>query len=193
MSTHGRNALARGMLGSVTDKVIRTSLIPVLAIAPERAVKYADKGRPMTRLMAPLDGSPFAETALPYVRLLAQRLGMGVTLVRVIDTGGPYTGFWDDARFYEIGIQLRKEAEEYLKAQSEKLTGEGLKVRWKVLSGNPGFSLVDLARAEPQDMVVLATHARVGLSRLILGSVTEALVRSSGDPVLVVPSTAEEK
>lgn len=143
MSTHGRNALARGMLGSVTDKVIRTSPVPVLAIAPERAVKYADKGQPMTRVMAPLDGSPFAETALPYVKLLAQRLGMGVTLVRVMDMGGPYTGFWDDARFYEIGIQLRKEAEEYLKSQSQKLTAEGLKVQWKVLSGHPGFSLVE--------------------------------------------------
>lgn len=42
-------------------------------------------------------------------------------------------------------------------------------------------------------MVVLTTHARVGLSRLILGSVTEALVRSSGDPVLVIPSREEEK
>ncbi|MBM3948180.1 MAG: universal stress protein [SAR202 cluster bacterium] len=193
MSTHGRNALARGMLGSVTDKVIRSSPVPVLAIAPERAAKYADKGQPMTRVMAPLDGSPFAETALSYVKLLAKRLGMGVTLVRVMDIGGLYTGFWDDARFYEIGIQLRKEAEEYLKGQSQKLTAEGLKVQWKVLSGNPGFSLVDLARTEPQDLVVLTTHARVGLSRLILGSVTEALVRSSGDPVLVVPSKEEEK
>ena len=63
MSTHGRNLIARGVLGSVTDKVIHSVGVPVLAITPERARKYhQEPAAQMTSLLAPLDGSELAES-----------------------------------------------------------------------------------------------------------------------------------
>ena len=74
MSTHGRNLIARGVLGSVTDKVIHSVSVPVLAITPERARRYHhEPAAQMTGLLAPLDGSELAEAVLPYV----ENLGLG--------------------------------------------------------------------------------------------------------------------
>lgn len=67
MSTHGRSALARGVLGSVTDKVVHSTNIPVLTMTYERAETYHDPKSALTRVLVPLDGSPLAETILPYV------------------------------------------------------------------------------------------------------------------------------
>ena len=73
MSTHGRNAFVRGILGSVTDEVLHSSHVPVLAITPERATTYRGKDSTLTKVMVPLDGSPLAESVLPYVEKLAQK------------------------------------------------------------------------------------------------------------------------
>ena len=99
MATHGRSAIGRGIFGSVTDKVMRASRLPTLAVAPERAARDGQPGVAVSTIVVPLDGSDLAETALPYAEELARELSLTVMLVRVIDTGGPYIGVLDDARF----------------------------------------------------------------------------------------------
>ncbi|MBM3944682.1 MAG: universal stress protein [SAR202 cluster bacterium] len=188
MSTHGRNAIGRGMLGSVADKVIRSSTVPVLAISPERAAKYGTPGRPMTTLLAPLDGGPLSEKTLPYIITLGKQLRVKVHVVRVVDTTVPITGWWADPRFFEVVQEIRNEAQGYVQEIADRLRTQGLQAEANVLNGNPAGMLVDMARNTPQDLIVIATRGRTGLSRFILGSVTEALVRSSGDPVLIIPT-----
>ena len=93
MSTHGRNLIARGVLGSVTDKVIHSVSVPVLTITPERARRYQqDTSAPMTRLLAPLDGSELAEDVLPYVESLALSMSLRVTLVKGAQAGQQLVG-----------------------------------------------------------------------------------------------------
>ena len=68
MSTHGRNLISRGILGSVTDKVVHSAALPVLTITPQRARAYQEaEGTSIDRVVLPLDGSDLAATALPYV------------------------------------------------------------------------------------------------------------------------------
>lgn len=67
MSTHGRNVIGRGILGSVTDKVAHSADVPVLTITPEKTRAYHGKeGIILSRVILPLDGSELAEQALPY-------------------------------------------------------------------------------------------------------------------------------
>lgn len=188
MSTHGRGGLGRGVLGSVADEVIRSSPIPTLVVAPEMAKKFWTEGEPISKIVVPLDDSPEAEAVLPYVEELARILTLEVILVRVISTGGPYVGLLDDARFVEINPEIKEMAQNYLEALTERLENKGLLVVWRLLDGIPGERLVDFARETPQNMIALTTRGRSRIERWLEGSVSEALVRASGDPVLVIAS-----
>lgn len=187
MSTHGRNAIGRTILGSVTNRVIHTSNVPVLTIAPEKAETYQEReGVPLKRVMFPLDGSQLAEQAAPYVEALARALSLEVLLVRVVDIDYPVyasSAYAQMARFTDNRIN---EATKYLEGVSRDFKSRGLTVRTRVLRGSPARALLDLAHETPNDLIAMTTHGRSGLSRWLTGSVAEALIRASGDPVLVV-------
>ena len=140
------------------------------------------------RVVVPLDGSPLAETALPYAVELATKLSLELDLVRVIDTGGPYTALLDDAKFVEALPEIKEEASGYLREVTARLAKQGLDAHPRVLEGSPAREVVDFARDTAQDMVVITSHGRSGFTRWRLGSVAETLVRASGDPVLIIPS-----
>lgn len=185
MSTHGRNAITRGILGSVTDKVLHASDAPVLTIAPERARKYQEDGASLETIVVPLDGSEFAERALPYAEKLAGLLSLEILLARVVRFERPH--YTDSGiELPNLTEQLVDEASEYLNRISKKLDSRGLKVETRVLRGAPAPVLLDLAHKTPQSFIAMTTHARSGLSRWMMGSVAEALVRGSGEPVLLV-------
>ena len=194
MTTHGRNLIARGILGSVADRVVHSSQLPVLMITPERAATYGGTwfraltkatGQLMNKIMVPLDGSPLAETVLPYVRALAGQLSLRVLLVRVIP------GFrfeWLDwqqssSADTEEENEAESEAGAYLERISETLSGAGIEARWQVLVGHPATVIAELAQLEPHDIIALASRRG---THWTLGSVAEALVRATGDPVMVV-------
>ena len=185
MSTHGRNAITRGILGSVTDKVLHASDAPILTIAPERARKYQDDDASLETVVVPLDGSELAERALPYAEKLAGLLSLKILLARVVRFERPhYTD--SGVELPDLTEQLVHEASEYLERISKEVGRRGLEVETKVLRGAPAPVLLDLAHQTPQSFVAMTTHARSGLSRWMMGSVAEALVRGSGEPVLMV-------
>lgn len=194
MSTRGRNPLGRGILGSVTDHVIHSSQLPTLTITPERAQTYWDQGVNISRLMVPLDGSALAETALPFAEGLARDLSLEIVLIRVVKVGGIYSAYIEGypyAGMADVEREVENEATEYLTGIAGTLKAKGYKVSWKVHRGAPAAVIVDLAKETPQDIIVLASHGRSGLTRWVIGSVAEAVVRASGDPVLVVPPPRE--
>ena len=191
MSTHGRNLIARGVLGSVTDKVIHSVSVPVLAITPERARRYQqDPGENMTTLLAPLDGSELAEDVLPYVESLALAMSLRVTLVKALRLEGSSTAYLEGMSYptnAKIQQEVEQEADEYLEEVASGLREKGVRVDTKVILGTPASAIADYSHEIDCDVIAMATHGRSGISRWVLGSVTETLVRTSGNPVLVVP------
>ncbi len=189
MSTHARTPLGRGVWGSVTDKVIRTSSVPVLAVksSDDPAKRLEDVA--ISTVIVPLDGSKLAEQVLPQVEGLARSLSLKVLLVRAVDMGAfvmPTNGYHYISTI-PVDEVLGKEAEEYLEGVARRIRSSGLDIAWRVIWGSAAKAIVELARETDADIVAMATHARSGLPRLIIGSVTEKVVRSSGDPVLIVP------
>ncbi len=190
MSTRGRRALARGILGSVTDKVIHSSKLPVLTITPQKAKVYRQDDITISKVMAPLDGSPLAEGALPYVEAMASAMDLEIMLVRVVKAGGVYSTYSDGNPYVgsrELERQMEDTAKDYLRTVAERLRSKGLRVEWKLLRGAPAAAIVELAQETPQDIIALASHGRSGITRWIAGSVAEAVIRASGGPVLVIP------
>jgi nucleotide-binding universal stress UspA family protein len=194
MTTHGRNRILRGILGSVSDEVVHASVSPVLLITPERAATYgggwfrvfakATEGV-MAKIMVPLDGSPEAEAVLPYVRVLAEKLSLSVLLVNVIPGANVEWLDWEKSGPEDVDLHQRAEAEAdaYLEGISQKLSDAGIDNRWQVHVGHPARVLAQIAQLEPHDIIALSSRRG---SRWTLGSVAEALVRATGDPVLVI-------
>ena len=189
MSTHGRNPIGRSILGSVTDRVIRASNIPVLTVTPARAQKHRVAGAPLTTIVVPLDGSELAQRALPYVERLARILSLEVLLARVVRTEHPvYTDTDLGFRVPEFREEMNWEATEYLEQVAQHLRDKGLTVRSQVLAGPAARALLHLAHETPQNLIAMTTHGRTGLSRWMMGSVASTLVRRSRVPVLVLPA-----
>ena len=192
MSTRGRNILTSGLLGSVTYKVIHESPMPVLAIAPERARSNPEEGNDIDRVIVPLDGSAFAETVLPYATTLARRMGLKMTLLRVLPEDAPI--FSDSISLVDmlatVEEKATKDAKTYLARVARPLRESGLTVDEVLLHGKASSGITEYATATGHGMIALTTHGRSGVSRLLLGSVAEAVVRESGCPVLVVRSVA---
>ena len=155
------------------------------------AAKPSMEGRIVfTKALAPLDGSELAESALPYAAALSRRMDMSVTLVQVLPPDDFYT---DGYTVIEVepgaGDQMRADARRYLEGIASRMRDEGLAVAVETVQGKPSSEIAEMARATDHNMIALATHGRSGMSRLLLGSVAEAVVRKSGDPALVVRSS----
>ena len=187
MSTHGRSLLGRGILGSVADRIVHTARIPVLTITPDKVRAYHGSDTLVTKLVVPLDGSALAETVLPHVREMASRLEYKVVLIRVVR---PLHYFWVGEHPPEIdeeNAQMENEARAYMETAAEKLSQDGIDVEWRVLVGHPTTIVLEQVRDIHHSIVALTTHGRSGFRRWLIGSLAESLVRSGGDPVLIVP------
>jgi len=182
MSTHGRSGVQRWLLGSTADKVLHAAHTPLLLV---RATDHTPLGEAtlLKKIVVPLDGSQLAEQTLPHVVELAKNLALEVVLVRVFDPSSqghmPY--------MEHIKEKMREEAKAYLELKVRGLESEGLKdVSYLLLQGNAAAKIVDITQATHDNLIAICTHCRSGIGRWILGSVTDRVVRYSGNPVLVI-------
>ena len=148
------------------------------------------------RLLVPLDGSDEAAIAIPVAREVAQRFGAAILLVQMVEAGATTmamaadvaSGAMTDPNLITAELDARETiAEGYIGAVADQLAAEGLAVAWTVGTGADGAGIVEAASVGGADLIVMATHARSGLSRLFFGSVTEHVLRHAGIPVLAVP------
>jgi nucleotide-binding universal stress UspA family protein len=177
MSTHGRSGLDRLRFGSVAESVVRRAPVPVLLV---RGIAAWDPGG-INRILVPVDGSAASEEVLPIVSCLAGPFDFEVLLLHVVEATrslpGPPTG----ARG---GHHPQTEAA-YLAKVAAPLEARGLRVVTTVRAGLPAEVIRDVAVAAKCGLVAMSTHGRSGLSRLLVGSVAEHVLRSVSTPVLL--------
>jgi nucleotide-binding universal stress UspA family protein len=186
MATHGRSGIQRWLLGSVADKVLHgTSNHLFLIRASENA--GADEEAIFKTAVVPLDGSALAEKGLPVVEELAKKLQLNIILMRAYAL--PLTAAADEyGNFTEkLLAQLEAEAQDYLAKKAKELKSKGIgNVSAATDLGYGAGEIIALARRTPENFIAMCTHGRSGFRRRLLGSVTERVVRHSGDPVLIV-------
>jgi nucleotide-binding universal stress UspA family protein len=193
MATHGRSGLNRWLLGSVAEKVLRTTVNPLLLVrASDQAesVGYAS----LKSIVVPLDGSELAEGALPAATELAKSLDLEITLLRCYELpASAYYGTEDYLPSYEeLKQRIKEEAVNYLDGKLAALKAKGLeKVLSVVMEGPAAREIIEYARARSGTLIAMCTHGRSGVRRWVLGSVTQKVVRHCGDPVLVISAKAE--
>ena len=135
----------------------------------------------LKKILAPTDFSDISAEGVCYACRLAKDTGAEIIIfnVDVLDESNRV-----DKREME---QHKKRLAEFV-AEKVADAGAGLKMRQLVDAGQPFGSIVDCAEKEGVDLIVMSSHGRSGLSRMLIGSVTDKILRGSPCPVLVVPS-----
>jgi nucleotide-binding universal stress UspA family protein len=197
MTTHGRGAFARFWLGSVADSIIRRLPMPLLLVHPHDGDPDLKAEPNLKHFLLPLDGTPLAEEMVEPVAELAAALKASVTLVRVIEPVPPVPWMPEALpinesvqtmldRVEELQNKLKAEAASYLAGVARKFQDRSIPVETSVrVERQPAKAILHEVVADGCDLVAIETHGRRGLSRLILGSVADKVIRGSAVPVLV--------
>jgi nucleotide-binding universal stress UspA family protein len=188
MATHRDRAIERGILGSVTDAVLRTSPVPVMAVRPDGATASGANGTLPGLIVVPLDGSPLAEKSVPVALDTAKACSAELVFLRAVQlpsfaVAGPGAEQLDAS--YGVSAE-RDTAMEYLSKFVKQAEAKGLKARAHVGLGSPAARIIESVKDARNALVVITSHGRGGIKRLVLGSVADKVVRASGHPVLVM-------
>jgi nucleotide-binding universal stress UspA family protein len=184
MTTHGRSGLSRLWLGSVASDVVRHSVAPVLLNRPDESSSRHTPAPPFKRVLIPLDGSPADDEAIDHVLAVAGDPGVEITLMHVIV---PIVYLSDPPQVALVTeLQLETGAETYLDEVAKRIRPRGFHVTTRVVTHTqPARAILEMADEWGADLIAMETHARSGLERVLLGSVTDKVMRASRVPVLV--------
>lgn len=177
VGTHGRTGLSWLLAGSVATSVVRRATCPVLALhLPEQPRKVEE----IRVILHPTDFSPGCEHSLQVARSLARDLGARLVLLHVV----PY-GFYANDMTVPVDPGVYREA---LAEECQLVDGPDLKfpAETRLARGDAAEEILRAAAELDCGLIVMGTHGRTGLSRLLMGSVTEYVVPRADCPVLAV-------
>lgn len=190
MGTHGESGTRRWATGSIVDKVLQASRVPVWLVragVPEEIVRDL---WPRRTILAPLDGSRLAESVLPHVETLIRRRPEVVDVVLLSVCESTPT-----PSFYPPGVRLdteeehykcRMDGEQYLRGIAERLKGAGAGVRTLVVVGKAADQIIDYAAQNRIGVIVMTTHGGSGVGRWAYGSVAEKVLLGTTTPILLI-------
>jgi nucleotide-binding universal stress UspA family protein len=192
MATHGHSAVGRWLLGSVARKVLYGAENDILLIRALEQTEGKEATVPLKRVVVPLDGSELAEKALPCAVELAQKMNLEVLLLRAYLMPGvayPSGSYAPDWKAFDQG---KKEiASEYLEGKVRQVRSEGLeRVSLVVREGSAAETIIDVARENPQSLIVMSSHGAGAAVRWVFGSITERVICHAETAVLVVRARA---
>ena len=189
MGTHGRSGFNRLFLGSVAEKTLRTSRIPVLVVPP-RLPDVVPVGRdPFRSIVCAVDFSEDSARALGYAGSLAQHAAGRLTLLHSVELMAVGSDPMVGVNFDIVGYQ--QALENSARAQLQKFVqpiAPGCDTETIVTTGKAYKEILRVATERSVDLIVLGVHGRHAFDRLVFGSTTEHVVRRATCPVLAVPA-----
>ncbi|HXX42566.1 MAG TPA: universal stress protein [Chthoniobacterales bacterium] len=140
------------------------------------------------RILVPMDFSPASQKALDYALRLGEAFGSTITLLHVVEPAGmmslsDFPLATQEADFFDSERKLKA------LATSSAVNGQ---LKWKVRTGVAGHEIVETAKQEDVDLIVIATHGLTGWKHFCIGSTAERVARAASCPVLVVREKEHE-
>lgn len=191
MCTHGRSGLGRWIYGSVAEQVLHRSPVPVLLVHPIGDATTLGPEPTHTSFLVPLDGSAFAEGALLHAAALARAFDGTILLLRATEPPMVAYTYPQVTLVQRSSEELQQEAESYLEQVAVRLRSDGLAVQTVVREGWPADVIAHEGAALGPNLIVMTTHGRTGVARLLLGSVALQVVRRSALPVMLIRPTEQ--
>ncbi|MFB9804758.1 universal stress protein [Haladaptatus pallidirubidus] len=191
MGRRGRSRLGSQILGSVTDRVLRTVTIPVCAV-PNGDISD-ETGTTYSRILLPTDGSENAENATPYGVNIAQQYDATLHVLNVVDVqmeGGLFSAGGVSKKFIE---RLEERGTETVERVAERARGidSEIDLETAIVRETPTAGIQDYVNDEDIDLVVMASRGEANLRGQLLGSVTDTVLSVVDVPVLVVTKTVQ--
>jgi nucleotide-binding universal stress UspA family protein len=184
MTTHGRGGISRLWMGSVAHDVVRRSVTPVLVIRPDESGSRERIAPPFHRVLIPLDGSPADDEALDDVLAVAGDPGVEITLLHVI-VPIVYIAEPPQVAVLTEG-ELETGAARYLQEVASRLRPRGFAVATRVVTHTqPARAILEYSEEWGADLIAMEMHAGSAVERLLLGSVTDKVMRAAHLPVFV--------
>jgi nucleotide-binding universal stress UspA family protein len=148
------------------------------------------------KILLPTDFSECANYALSYAASLARKFSASIICVHVIEPVMPavgYTGLTEPLPIADLSEQLEESAERELPKIGECDDCAGLDIEEVIVHGDASAEIVRVAEERKVDLIVIASHGRTGLGRILFGSTAESIVRHAPCPVLVVKPNQESE
>ncbi len=170
LATRARSAVGKFVIGSVATQILNRSTVPVVLVGPN----VVDVPQRYRQLLVALDGSELAEQAGRVAESVAMQADSELFLIEVLGDEPAPPDVAETAYLARIAAGMEPKPGRYDALRSE----------------HPGRAILDMASDADDVMVVMGTHGRTGLTRLVLGSVAHDVVHGARAPVIVVPQTA---
>jgi len=182
MGTHGRTAISHLLLGSVAERVIRMAKCPVMTFRKESKSPGSLK-----KILVPTDFSDYSKLALKYALELAERFSSRITLFHAFEQQ-IHPSFYASGMtsIFEIDSQLKQRATEAMEDFRNQFAKPDIATDYALAEGAAYREIVDYAKKEDFDLLVIATHGLRGLEHFLIGSTTEKVIRHAEIPVLTV-------
>src|SRR5262245_26743111 len=135
------------------------------------------------KILAPTDFSDLSARGVRYACQLARDLGAEITIFNAV--------FVDESRINKGEIEEHRQRLEEFVARNVADVGANLRIRKVVDSGQAYRTIIERAENEQIDLIVMSSHGRSGLSRMMIGRVTDKVLRAASCPLLVVPLEKE--
>ena len=183
MGRRGRKGLMRMLMGSVTARVIGHADCNILIVPRAAKIRYDN-------ILVATDGSRYSDAAVSEAIRIAKRCGGSLIVVSVAasESISPLDIVHSQMQRGLIADKELKEAENNIKKAKDLAGKEGVKAEGLVLSGRPHEAIVDTAKEKKADLIIVGSHGRTGIERLLMGSVTERVIGHADCAVLVVKS-----
>ncbi len=181
MGTRGRRGVDRLLMGSVAEEVVRTTACPVLTVLDGLEVA---PGQAFRRILVPVDFSEPSRLAIDHATELAGTYGAEVDLLHVVEEVSLPTAYGVEPIGFAVPEIVDNSEKALARMAEEEIGYEHVAV--EVRPGYPSTTILDYVDERNVDLVVIATHGRTGLDRLLMGSVAEKVVRRASCPVFTV-------
>ena len=181
MGRRGRTGLRRLLMGSVTAKVIGHAACNVLVVPRLAEIKYQ-------KILVATDGSKYSLAAACEAMGIAKRCGAELFIISVVptETASPFDIVHSEMQHEMIAQKEFRDGEKNVNDLLVIAKQEGVNVKGHIIHGRPYDVIVENAREEGVDLIVMGSHGRTGMERLLMGSVTERVVGNADCAVLVV-------
>ncbi len=189
MSTHGSTGISRWNAGSVSNKVMHESYVPLLLV---KAMSSKNGLNGNGKTMVLLDGSRFSEASIPYVINLADAFTNETVLFRV-NEAAEFHGemvpelipYWEQFR-KEALSRTGESINRYLENMKTLIGMDGLNVSWKTATGKAADEIIKYAESNDIALVAMSTHGYSGFNHWAFGSVANKVVEGISRPVLLI-------
>ena len=182
MATHGRRGFERLLLGSVTERVVRTAPCPVVTVPPP---SVTSSSLPFRRVICAVDFSDSSMKAARFARFLSQESNSTLTLLHVLEwpPENEALAMFDITEYRDA---VRTDAEERLATLAQDAEFGSRQATVRLVIGKPHEQILAVAVEDQADIIVLGVHGRNPIDLMLFGSTTNQVIRRATCPVLTL-------